>query len=200
MSLQSTVNVEQGFGVVGSFYDNSPRRVNSMIVSGGADVAAVYATGTVTNSTGVPTANDTVTIGGQVYTFKDTLAAAYDVKIGGTIAATMTSLGLAINATGVAGTDYFAGTLANLSVTSSAPTAGVNTLTAIYPGIAGNGVLLSKSGTNLAVSAAALAGGAEAIDVDAVVGYAFSIDSSNKSLATVGGTGVFAGILVNPKT
>ena len=200
MSLQSTVNVTQGFGVVGSFYDDSPKRVNPMVVTAGTPVAAVSATGTITNATGVPTAADTVSIGGRTYTFQDTLAAAYDVKIGATIAATMTSLVKAINASGTAGVDYFAGTAANLSVTAAGPASGVVTLTAIYAGVTGNSVLIAKSGTNLAVSAANLTGGVDAYANSATVGNAFSYDGSDKGLAVQGGTGVFAGILVNPKS
>lgn len=199
MSLQTTVNVTQGFGVVGSFYDDSPRRVNPMTVTAGTPVAAVQATGTITLATDVPTADDYVEIGGRRYTFQDTLAAAYDVKIGATIAATMTSLQKAINGTGIDGTDYFAGTLANLSVTSGAPADGVITLTAIYSGVSGNSILLAKSGTNLSVSDTNLTGGVDAYANSATVGRAFSYDSTDKSLAVQGGTGEFAGILVNPK-
>jgi hypothetical protein len=199
MSLQTTVNATQGFGVVGSFYDDSPRRVNPMTITAGTPVAAVQATGTITNSTAVPATGDTVTIGGRAYTLKATLAAAYDVKIGATIAATMASLQKAINGTGVEGTDYFAGTLANLSVTSGAPASGVITLTAIYGGVSGNSILLAKSGTNLAVSDANLTGGVDAYANSATVGRAFSYDSSDKSLAVQGGAGEFAGVLVNPK-
>lgn len=32
MALQSTVNVKQGFGLVGEFYDNSPRRAHAYIL------------------------------------------------------------------------------------------------------------------------------------------------------------------------
>lgn len=199
MSLQTTLNVTQGFGIVGSFYDDSPRRVQPMTVTAGTPVAAVKATGTITNSTGVPTTGDTVSVAGQVYTFKDTLASAYDVKIGATIAATMLSLSKAINGTGVDGSDYYAGTLANLSVTASAPVAGVVTLTAIYGGVSGNALLLAKSGTNLAVSGTNMTGGVDAYANSATVGRAFSYDSTDKSLAVQGGTGIFAGILVNPK-
>ena len=200
MSLQSTVNVTQGFGVVGSFYDDSPKRVAPMVVTAGTPVAAVKATGTITNSSAVPTTADTVSIGGQVYTFKDTLAAAYDVQIGATIAATMTSLVKAINASGTAGVDYFAGTLANLSVTAAGPSSGVVTVTAIYGGVVGLSVLLAKSGTNLAVSGTNLTGGVDAYANSATVGNAFSYDSTDKTLAVQGGTSVFAGILVNAKT
>jgi hypothetical protein len=170
-----------------------------MTITAGTPVAAVKATGTITNSTDVPTEGDTVSIAGRVYTFMDTLAAAYDVQIGSTIAETMTSLQKAINGTGVDGTDYFAGTLPNLSVTSGAPASGVITLTAIYGGVSGNSILLAKDGTNLAVSDTALAGGVDAYANSATVGRAFSYDSTTKSLAVQGGTGVFAGILVNPK-
>jgi hypothetical protein len=57
-----------------------------------------------------------ITIGSQAYRFKDTMAQAYDVKIGKTIVETVQNLYLAINAAGVAGTNYYTGTVANANV------------------------------------------------------------------------------------
>lgn len=59
---------------------------------------------------------ETVTIGTTVYRWKDTLAAAYDVKIGANAAASIVNLVAAINANGTAGTHYFAGTLVHPTV------------------------------------------------------------------------------------
>lgn len=94
-----------------------------------AGTVSAYALGTaaVGDVTGLtnPTDGDTLTIGltgyTVVYRFKNTLAAAYDVKIGATVQDTMDNLKKAINADGVAGTNYYAGTLANpyLSATVS---------------------------------------------------------------------------------
>ena len=64
-----------------------------------------------------PADGDTLTIGlvgfTQAYRFKNTLASAYDVKIGATASDTMANLKAALNADGTPGTEYYAGTLAN---------------------------------------------------------------------------------------
>ena len=90
----------------------------------------VYAAGTAGTAPLYATANpadgDTVTFGltgfTQAYRFKDTTAAAYDVKREATATDTIANLKAAINADGVGdGTDYHAGTAANpyLSATVS---------------------------------------------------------------------------------
>jgi hypothetical protein len=61
----------------------------------------------------LPTDGNTLTLGGRTYRFKNTLAAAYDVKIGADLAATMFNLCAAINANGTPGTEYYTGTLVN---------------------------------------------------------------------------------------
>jgi hypothetical protein len=137
-----------------AFGGNMLTKLNSSIVFNG-----VRASGTITNSTAVPGTSDTVTIGGQAYAFKSTLASAYQVKIGATIADTMDNLLKAINGTGIDGTNYFAGTLANPNVYATAGATGVVNVIARYTGTAGNLITLAKSGTNLAVSAATLTSG-----------------------------------------
>ena len=200
MALQSTVNEYLAFGVVGSFYDASPRRTNAMIVTGGDDIAAVAASATATMAGDVADDGDVFVIGGRTYRFKDTMAQANDVKIGATIAATMGNLVAAINGTGTEGVEYYAGTAASGLVTSSAPDTGAITLTATQAGTIGNSILISTTVAEITLSGSALEGGVDAVDVDAVVGYAFTVDSSNKNQANVGGDGgIFAGILVNPK-
>ena len=52
----------------------------------------------------------------RTYTFRNTLGAIDDVKRGATYNDTLTSLAKAITATGVAGTDYFAGTTAHVDL------------------------------------------------------------------------------------
>lgn len=69
----------------------------------------VKAQGALTMDTN-PTDGDTVTIGDTTYTFKDTLAAANQIKIGVAVANTQVSFVKTINGTGAAGTDYYAGT------------------------------------------------------------------------------------------
>jgi hypothetical protein len=122
------------------------------------------ATGTTTNTSGANMNDgDTLTIGTTVYRFKNAMAQAYDVKIGGTRQVTLASFAAAINGTGVTGTDYFAGTVAHPTVrcvalnTTSAPF--TLSLMAINGGTAGNALAFSSTaGTRLVVSAATLTG------------------------------------------
>ena len=200
MSLQKTVNVDQGFGVQGSFYDNSPRRVAPFVVTAGTPIVEVKATGTIT-LTDVPTTADTFVVGTQTYTLKDTLAAAFDIQIGATAAATAASIAKAINADGVAGTDYFAGTTANLAASGALTDTAEVTLTAIYGGLVGNIVILTEDADNTTVSGSGyLTGGVDAFANSATVGHAFAYDPSNEKQVICAGSGVFAGILVNPKS
>jgi hypothetical protein len=87
--------------------------------SGGCGYTAIAGAGTVTFSTANPTDGQTVTVGGQVYIFKSTMAAAYDVQIGAAYTNTAVNLNAAIGVSGTAGVEYYAGTLKNLTVTST---------------------------------------------------------------------------------
>src|SRR5260221_1733336 len=132
------------------------------LIAGVLNIAfnAPAASGSVTFNTNVAN-NDTVTIAGQVYTFKTTLGAGtYQVLIGATAAASAANLRAAINSEGVNGTTYtsasnrLARALASLS-------GSVLTLTATLPGAAGNALTLAKSSSPLTLSGATLAGGAD---------------------------------------
>lgn len=126
-----------------------------------SDVPNAWASATVTFSTAVPTAAETVTINGDVFTFR---AAAdvenpYEVAIGATLTETATNLKNAINANrmnfGVPG-----GVIA---------TSAAGVVTVKSPGTAGNAVTLAEAGANIAVSGANLSGGT---DSDAEAGGA----------------------------
>src|SRR5260221_3940806 len=132
------------------------------LIAGVLNIAfnAPAASGTVTFNTNVAN-NDTVTIAGQVYTFKTTLGAGtYQVLIGGTAAASAANLRAAINSEGINGTTYTRGTnrLAGVLATLSGS---VLTLTATWPGAAGNALTLAKSSSHLTLSGATLTGGAD---------------------------------------
>ena len=75
MALQSNVRFKQAFGVPGSFFNSSPRRVAPYNVYT-ASTEAVNAVGSVAFGATNASANDTVSIGGQTYTFKAELTAA----------------------------------------------------------------------------------------------------------------------------
>jgi hypothetical protein len=103
---------------------------------------------------------DTVTIGAQVYQFKNTPAAAFDVQIGTSADATLVSLAKAINGDGVVGTDYFAGTTKNSQVSATETvTSHTITITAIVAGAAGNQIASTKSAATLTFASATLLGG-----------------------------------------
>jgi hypothetical protein len=86
---------------------------SSVLTSAGACVPASHGQ-TILTSTGTNvTDGKIVTIGAVVYRFKNTMAQAYDVKIGASAAITLDNLKAAINGTGTAGTEYYAGTEAH---------------------------------------------------------------------------------------
>lgn len=126
-----------------------------------SDAPNAWATGTVTFSTAVPTAGETVTINGDVFTFRALadVDQPYEVAIGATLTETATNLKNAINANrmnfGVPG-----GVIA---------TSAAGVVTVKSPGTAGNAVSLAEAGANIAVSGANLSGGT---DSDAEAGGA----------------------------
>lgn len=137
-------------------------------------VATVSATGLITAVEGsaaaskVLTSNntqvsdgDTVTIGSQVYRFKNTMAQAYDVKIGADADASLANLRAAINGTGTPGTEYFAGTVIHPNVSCGAVTAHAVTVTAKVKGAGGNSIAIAESAVTLSWAGAAtlLSGG-----------------------------------------
>ena len=79
----------------------------------------------------IPADGATLTLGlvgsTQAYRFKNTLAAAYDVKIGASVADCAANLKAALNADGTPGTEYFAGTLANPYLLATVSTSVVTT-------------------------------------------------------------------------
>lgn len=118
-----------------------------------SDAPAAFASGTVTFSTAVPTAGETVTINGQAFTFRAANAVddPFEVAIGGTLAETATNLKNAINANrnDLNHDDPITATSSGAVVTVRAP------------GDAGEAVTLAEAGANIAVSGATLANGAD---------------------------------------
>lgn len=96
--------------------------------------------------------NDTMVIGTTTYRFKETLAQVNDIKIGATKEATQASIVATINGTGVAGTDYFAGTTSPHPLVRMAAFAlDASVITAIATGVAGDAIDTTSSftaGTN----------------------------------------------------
>ncbi|MGA3324289.1 MAG: flagellar hook-basal body complex protein [Terriglobia bacterium] len=140
-------------------------------LAGGMD--GQLAAGTLTVSPPLPTAGQTVTVGGTTYTFASTItnaSAANTVLIGPDVTSTMANLAGAINAETTegqgAGITYGNGTVANPSATATNPTGTTLTLQATQNGEVGNSVPTStnwKTGTGISGSFGAvdLSGGAD---------------------------------------
>lgn len=153
------------------------------IICGYQTLADTYATGTVTSNGTNVSNNDTVTIGGKVYTFKTTLTPAEgEILIGATATDSLTNLSRAINNSGgTPGTDYQVAA-ESAWVTCSAVVSLVITLTSIGPGTAGNSTTLAKSAATLTVSGGVLSGAVNGNDATgtkvatgtAAVNYGFS--------------------------
>lgn len=130
-----------------------------VLTSAGASAPANYADQALT-SDGVNFADDeTVTIDTIVYRFKNTLAAAYDVKIGASAAASLDTLLKAINLTGVVGIDYFAGTLIHPTVIATTNTDTVQTIRARTIGIGANSIVTTETCAHAAFGAGTMANG-----------------------------------------
>lgn len=192
--FQTTVNKNLALGVIGEYADDSPHREAGFVLLSRV-TAGVQAEGTLT-FTANPSANDTVTIANVTYTFKSTLAAANDVKIGANLAATLTSLAKVVNGTATAGTDCYTGTKNLAAILTASASSTVLTLTAVEAGIEGNYYSLASSSANAV--AAAFTGGVNAVTVNPQIACAFT-HTTTDGQAMIGGTNAFAGVLVNPK-
>jgi len=129
------------------------------ITSSGALVPGAHAVNVLTSDATIPVDGKIVTIGTTVYRWKDVLAAAYDVQIEATAAACLDNLKAAINATGTAGTEYFAGTLAHPDVVAFTNSDTAQTVTARLPGVAANAIVTTEDSDHLAWADVTLGGG-----------------------------------------
>ena len=122
--------------------------------------AAVAAATTLTSTGVMPTAGDTVTVGGQTYTFKATLTgAANEVLIGASAAVALTNLKAAINGLTGAGATYTAANVRNAQVSAGAVTATTLAVAARLGGTAGNAITSTKVAVTLSWTGGTLAGG-----------------------------------------
>jgi hypothetical protein len=127
------------------------------------------AQGTITQTVGLPTAEDTIVVGGQTYTFKALRAAVGQITIGASIDACVTNIAAAIN-------------LDSTVVTAVASTAlDTVVLTAKVPGVAGNSIVFTEAATNIAVDGAGTLGTTVAgVDGTATKYLVTSVDATNK--------------------
>lgn len=137
------------------------------------DVVGVKASGTIT-FTGLPVADETITVRGVVYTFKATSASATQITIGADATET------AENTVSIIA--------ANDALVDVVNVAGVLTISAANTGEYGNAYTLAESATNTAVSGATLTGG-----VDKVVITGDGVDALGNALPTAA---LIHGILV----
>lgn len=122
-----------------------------------AGSSANHSWGTATLTGGLEA--ETVTIGSTVYTFKDTLGAAYDVKIGAAATNTIDNLIAAINGDAGEGTLYGTDTVAHLDVTATAGDGDTMDIDAAEAGIAGNSIATTDTMSAGSWGATTLAGG-----------------------------------------
>lgn len=129
---------------------------------------------------GNATANDTVSINSQVYTFKASVTTtANEVLIGATLTDTRNNLLAAVNAGTGAGTLYGSATVANTAVTASATSTDGLTATAKIAGTAGNAIAIAEAGSNTSWASAAttLSGGVDPTAAEAVDAIVLAINS-----------------------
>lgn len=136
--------------------------INTEAIADDAFIAAAYlpASSELT-TTGNAANGETVTINGRVYTFKTVLAAADDVLVGATAAASLDNLRFAINKEPGEGTLYGTGTLVNTDVLATWLTNAVMGITALIAGTAGNAITTTETMANAAWTGATMAGGVD---------------------------------------
>jgi len=124
------------------------------------NLTGVKATGLITSDATAPSAGDTVSIEGVTYTFQTSLsnpAQANEVLIGGSAAAALDNLKIAINASGgTIGTEYSLGTVAHPLVTATTNTNTTQVVEAKDFGTRPNNYRLSENSSHLAWGASTM--------------------------------------------
>ena len=136
------------------------------------------------------TAGKIVTLGAIVYTFRASVAVAYDVKVGGTADASLLNLARAINKSGGtagAGQDYIA-TVANPAASASASvTSHVITLTARAAGTAGNSLVITTDESTLTIANTSAFAGGLGVSAGNTIGTGASGKADTKTVTTDAG-------------
>jgi hypothetical protein len=133
----------------------------------------------------IPVNGDTVTVATKdgvaaaVYTWKTTLASAYDVLIGATTTACAANLTNAINGGVGVGTTYGTGTVANYNVVAYANPGPIMNVVANVAGTVGNSLASTRTGTATAWDSAHLYGG---VDIPAYSQFGYQRLPSNATL------------------
>lgn len=145
-------------------------------------------TGTLTLS-GNAVADETVTIAGQVYTWKASVTTtANQVKVGATASESLDNLIAAINGGAGSGSLYGSATVANAYGTAAAGSGDTMVFTSTLYGTAGNGLATTETMTNGAWGAATTSGGTNytAADSDPVVNATSNLGSLRKDGISLG--------------
>jgi len=129
--------------------------------SGVVTDSSVEAIGVLT-LTGNAVADETVTIGTTVYTWKATPSAAYQVKMGATASDSIDNLIAAINADAGAGILYGTGTAAHPDVSAQVGTGDTMNVSALVIGSAGNSIATTETMTAGSFGSATLTDGVDA--------------------------------------
>jgi len=124
--------------------------------------AMVLATGTLT-LTGNAVADETVTVGGKVYTWKATVSTtANEVKIGATASDSLDNLIAAVNTGAGSGTLYGSATTVNVNVSAAAGAGDTAVFTSALSGTAGNAIATTDTMTLGSFGGSTLTGGKDA--------------------------------------
>lgn len=158
-----------------------PASMPFYITSGSSAPSAndLPATGSIT-ITGLPVADETVTIGANVYTFKASAASAFQVTIGGTGQITLDNLLAKITANETLVTGVKSGTT-------------IINLTAVSTGTAGNAIVLTESATNIVVSGSGTLAGGTATT------RGFLVEDNDDFMVNVSTTNVYYARTTNPR-
>lgn len=165
LNITQTGLVKEGFGKIFGFNVNSHTSGTIKFLNGRKATLATRATATLTSDATNVSDGDTVVIGSITYRFKNTLAQAYDVKIGASAAATLDNLKAAINASGTDGTEYYAGTYAHPDVIATTNSDTTQVIQAVSAKASiGNAIATTETSSHLSWGGATMSGGFDGSD------------------------------------
>lgn len=165
--------------------DTAGAKASSTFTVSSGLAPAVHATNTITSDTTNVSDGDTVTIGAVVYRFKDTMAQAFDVKIGADAATSLDNLKAAINGTGTAGVEYFAGTVAHTLVIATTNTDTTQKIYSRTYGTGNNTLATTETSSHLSWADSTLGGGTGVSDPGvATAGATFTVGGDSYYFTT----------------
>lgn len=212
--LEKNASTFAGTAATGTLTDSTTRptdgdtvTVGSVVYTWKTALSEVAATTTLTSTGTAPSDGDSVSVEGQTYVFRTALTnsgtSPYEVLINSTAAAALVNLKKAINASGVAGTDYGTGTLVHPLVTAGAITSTTLVIAANVKGTAQNNYATTVvTGATLSFTGSTLAGGVAPVPNQVLIGAAVTNSMTNLASAISGtgiGTTVSTGTAAHPQ-